>query len=171
MKTLILYYSRTGNTGKVAQALQQALGADLCQIDCPRYRPGGLRYLLAGYDSLRGRLPQIDLPDVAIADFDLVLLGAPVWTSYPATPLRALLATTPQFTGQVGLFMTLGGHSEPQKAFDGVAEHLSMPLIATLAVPQSAVEQDGFADQISAFTEKLTDRAGPDLPHTNAPAP
>lgn len=40
MKTLIVYYSRTGKTAKVAQRLAAALKADVVEIKCVRYRLG-----------------------------------------------------------------------------------------------------------------------------------
>ncbi len=158
MRCAIIYYSRTGTTRKLATALAGALDADIYEIGCERYRPGVLRYLRAGYDSLRGNLPQIEAPSISADDYDLLLLGAPVWTSYPAVPLRAYLAGTPKVPAKVGVFFTYGGHSPATAAFDGVAEALHKQPVATLALKAEAVAADSLAEEIAPFVRQLKSR-------------
>ncbi|EAD6126991.1 flavodoxin family protein, partial [Listeria monocytogenes] len=42
-KTLIVYYSRTGNTKVVAELIQEKLGGDLFQIETQEQRPSNYR--------------------------------------------------------------------------------------------------------------------------------
>lgn len=160
MKTLVLYYSRTGTTAKVAHALATALGADVAEIKCPQYRSGWFAYLRAGYDSVKGHLPPIEMADFTFENYDTVILGAPTWTSYPALPLRSFLAQHPKLPARVGLFLTSGGHSAPVKAERLVAELLDGPLAATLSIPQGEVVKGSFSEKIAAFVEHM--RAGAD---------
>ena len=155
MRSLIVYYSRTGTTGKLAAALAEALDAQTCEIACARYRPGALRYLKAGYDSLKGNLPAIDVPDIDAAQYDLLVLGAPVWTSYPALPLRAYLARKSALPAHVGAFFTSGGHSPATAAIEGVTGALARPLDATLALKASEVDGPGLAAAIGPFVQQL----------------
>lgn len=167
MKSLVLYYSCTGTTATVARALATGLEADIAEIKCPRYGSGWLGYLLSGYDSLKGRLPAIEVPGVSFADYDLIVLGAPIWTSYPATPLRALLSKKNDLTellrdplsdplsGRIALFLTYGGHSPPEKAVDLVVDLLPIKLEASLAIKQDAVNEGGSTASIDAFIAKL----------------
>ena len=152
---LIVYYSRTGTTEALATALAERLGADVARIGCDRYRPGPIRYLRAGWDSVRGNLPPIDVPPVDTSAYDLVLLGAPIWTSHPALPLRAYLATAPDLPARVGLFLTYGGHSPPETAIAEVETLLAGPLAQTLALQNTAVRGAGFADTVDGFVDKL----------------
>ncbi|MEQ8657480.1 MAG: hypothetical protein RIC24_09260 [Hyphomicrobiales bacterium] len=155
MKSLILYYSRTGTTAKIARALQVALSAEVAQIECSRYHSGWWRYLLAGYDSVKGRLPGIDVPDITFDDYDLVILGAPIWTSYPALPLRSFLAQTPQLPTHAALFLTCGGHSPPGKAVDFVNDLLPVPLVASLAIAQKDVVDGRYSSAVHTFVAEL----------------
>ncbi len=156
MKSLVLYYSRTGTTAKVAHALQAAMGAEIGVITCPRYQSGWFRYLLAGYDSVKGRLPAINAPDIAFDDYDLVILGSPIWTSYPALPLRSFLAKKPQLPERTALFFTCGGHSPPEKAVDCVNDLLPVPLATSLAIAQEDVAEGRYIDAVDAFAAKLS---------------
>ena len=155
MKTLILFYSRTGTTGAVAEALAGALEADIANIECPRYRPGWFRYLRAGYDSVTGRLPPIDLPRIAFAEYDLLVLGTPVWTSYPALPVRSFLSQSPGVPSRVALFLTFGGHSPPEKAVKFVAERVSVTLEATLVLRHETVVRAAISEAIDGFVANL----------------
>ncbi|MCF2872455.1 hypothetical protein L0664_15375 [Octadecabacter sp. G9-8] len=156
MKSLILFYSRTGTTMNVANALGAALSADIKEIKCPRYQGGWFAYLRAGYDSVKGRLPPIDVPDLSIEGYDLVIIGAPIWTSYPALPLRSFLAQKPRLSGRVAVFFTFGGHSPAEKAVKMVESLLSVPLEATLALPHDQVVSGQYEAAIDTFIAKLS---------------
>lgn len=153
-KTLIVYYSRTGTTQKLAKELAGALDADSAEIRCTRY-DGWLRYLLAGYDSVKGNLPPIDVPQVALDGYDLVLLGAPIWTSHPALPLRSFLAGKPALPAHVGLFLTYGGQSAPEIAVGETQELLSSPLVASLSLKHAEVDGGRISQALNVFLERL----------------
>lgn len=155
MKTLILYYSLTGTTAVVAKALATALNATTAEIQCRRYRSGWFRYLLVAYDSVKGRLPQIDVPESSFRDYDLVLLGTPVWTSYASTPLRSFLSTRSDLPDRVALFLTYGGRSAPGKAVQSVSDLLAVKFQATLELPHDTVVKQEFSELVDAFVAKL----------------
>ena len=154
-KTLILYYSRTGTTAIVAEAMTKVLNADIAEIKCHRYDPGWFRYLLAGYDSVKGHLPSVDSPEIDLDNYDLVILGAPIWTSYPALPLHSYLSRNPNLPDRVALFLTSGGHSVPEKAVKIVDELLQSNLVATLALQQDKVTGDDFSEELDAFISRV----------------
>ncbi|TQV82236.1 flavodoxin family protein [Denitrobaculum tricleocarpae] len=156
LRVLIIYYSRTGTTKKLAKVLAEMLNADLAEIRCDRYRPGIFRYLRAGYDSVRIKLPPIRFPPMAPHDYDLVLIGGPVWTSYPALPLRSFLAHPPGLPPRIGLFLTYGGHSDPVVAFEAMAASLSQPVAERLAVKAQHVADGSYVTAARAFAEVLS---------------
>ncbi len=163
LKTLIIYYSRTGTTTKVAYALAGALKADVLEIACPRYRLGWFRYLLAGYDSVQGRLPKIDVKPVDLSQYDCIVLAAPIWTSYPALPLRAFIDQNRPFAQPVALALTFGGHSAPEKAVEMVQDLLDAEINNVLTVHQDDVVRSDFVERIEHFADQLqTRRTEPD---------
>ncbi len=155
MRTLILYYSRTGTTKVVADTLAKALNATVAEIQCRRYSGGWFRYLLAGYDSVKGRLQLVDVPELRFQDYDLIVLGTPIWTSYPAIPLRSFLSSNPDLTGRVALFLTYGGHSAPQKAIEFVSDLLPVELEATVSIAHDTVVDGQSPELIADFVREL----------------
>ncbi len=155
MRTLIVYYSRTGTTRRLADALAAKLKADVGEIRCDRYRPGGLRYLRAGYDSLKGKMPPIEMPQKNPSEYDLFLIGAPVWTSYPALPIRAYLDNSPELPAQIAVFLTHGGHSPPEKSVKMMASLLPRQIEAALTLSADEVNGDALLEAIRSFADRL----------------
>lgn len=156
MKTLVLYYSLTGATAKVAQFLTEALEADVVEIQCLKYRTGWFRYLRVGRDSVKGNLPDITLPKMSFSDYDLIILGSPVWTSYPSLPLRSFLSQKHSLPRRVALFFTYGGNSIPEKATDSISELLPVEIEAVMGVRNADVKASNFIDSTNTFISKLS---------------
>ena len=159
MRTLIVYYSRTGVTATIAKALASSLGADMREIRCDRYASGILRYLLAGYDSVRGSLPEIVMPDFTADHYDLVLIGTPVWTSHPALPIRAFLDNKPELPARVAVFLTHGGHSPQKTCIEELAAMLPVPIEASLTFNSAQVSAGKFAYDVRYFAGELENRS------------
>lgn len=155
-KALIIFYSRTGTTRRLAGVLAEALSADRAEIRCRRYDGGVFSYLRAGYDSVKGNLPAIETTREVTGTYDLAVLGAPIWTSHPAVPLRAFLATAPPLPARTGLFLSYGGHSPPETAVKETEDLLPGPLAASLAVKGRGLDEDALA----RFAAELTAPAG-----------
>ncbi|MCR9136395.1 MAG: hypothetical protein NXI27_10400 [Alphaproteobacteria bacterium] len=156
MRTAIIYYSRTGTTRRMADALAAELDADIGEIQCPRYRRGPVRYLLAGYNSVKGNLPSIKDPAINPSSYDLVLIGTPVWTSHPSLPVRAYLAAKPSLPARIGLFVTHGGHSPAETALTELAALLPVPPAETIALQKDKVLSGDVSDRIHAFARSLS---------------
>ena len=88
--TGIVYYSRTGHSKRVAEALATRLDGSLYPVEMPAYA-GAFGMLRAIFDSLRGHIvsPQVNIS--SLSGFERVLICGPVWTSFPAIPLRDVL--------------------------------------------------------------------------------
>ena len=159
MDTLIVYYSRTGTTRTLAKALAAALQGDIAEIECMKYRPGDLRYFLAGYHSVAGKLPDIAVQPFPRSHYDLVLVGTPVWTSHPALPVRSFLTQggLPSLE-RVGFFLTHDGHGSLSRAVDEMAALVDVPVAETLSLTGAEVRSETFAQSVASFAETLNAR-------------
>lgn len=160
MRTLIVYYSLSGTTAKVAKALAELLGGDLAEIRCDRYRRGFIGYVRAAYDSVKAGLPAIDLPAAADRPCDLMILAGPIWAGHAATPVRAFLAAGRTLPGKAALVLTRGG-SSPDAAFAEMQAALPVPAKAKLALRAKDVQADAIAGALRAFAAELAGEGVP----------
>ncbi|PZQ10832.1 MAG: hypothetical protein DI564_15180 [Rhodanobacter denitrificans] len=108
-KILIVFYSRTGTTGRVAEQLAAALDAPLTAIEEPRRRRGLTGYLRSAREAARCALPPILPPTRDPADYDLLVLATPVWVGHVASPMRSFLQGYRSTLRRVAFFCTCGG--------------------------------------------------------------
>ena len=90
MKILVAYYSRNGHTKKVAEIIADTLNADIDEIKDKKSRKGIIGFLIAGYDAARGKATDINFPKNP-ADYDVVILGGPVWNGRVTPAVRTYL--------------------------------------------------------------------------------
>lgn len=98
MKSLVVYYSKTGNTEKVAQAIALGLGADLKRVD------------------------EVKMED--IFNYDLICLGTPVQGLAPARPVKKFLDKLPLLPGKKGAAFCTMHHIGHQRALRMIKEKL-----------------------------------------------
>lgn len=119
MKTLVVYFSLGKNTALVADTLQSALKADVLEIKLLKdRRPGPITFLWAILQSMGKKTPVLKPYSADIGAYDLIVLGAPIWASTPASPLRAFLSKTTIVNKKVALFCCHAG--SPGSALDEI---------------------------------------------------
>jgi len=100
MKTLVVYYSLTGKTDVVAQALAKELGADVRRVEDAAKPSGAWWFMISGsISAMRGVASEIKPIDTGFQDYDRVFVGSPVWAGSPSTPINAFIAKA-DFTGK-----------------------------------------------------------------------
>jgi hypothetical protein len=154
VRTLIVFYSRTGNTKTAVKALAAQLGADLAEIRCARYDSGFLGYLKAGFDILTGRMPAVESDAKNAADYDLVVIGGPIWMDHPALPVRAFLASNIKLPQKVALLVTRD-RVPPEPAFAEMQAMLPKPVVAKLALTAGGVGRGTITGEVRDFANKL----------------
>ncbi len=106
--TLVVYYSLTGNTARVATDLAAKLDADLESIRDRGHGVGFWAALKAGYDAMKDRPARIDPLQRDPADYALTLIGTPVWGWKMTPAVRAYLQQTAGRLHDVAFFVTSG---------------------------------------------------------------
>ncbi len=110
-KTLVAYFTLTGNTEKAAKIVAETTGADLYQIELVTPYPSEYKAQteLAKKELADGTLPPIKPWPTNIAEYDVVFVGSPVWWGTMATPVRTFLASGALKGKTVIPFVTHGG--------------------------------------------------------------
>ncbi|WP_299961316.1 hypothetical protein [uncultured Roseobacter sp.] len=156
-KTGIVYYSRTGHSRRIALKLSNLLNGSLIELKAPAYTAGFLSYLRAGFDSVRQHCVLGPQSFTSLTEYDRTILCGPVWTSYPAVPLRALLRSDVDLPYTVAMFLTSGAHSPPHKAFTAGEADLTHRFAATACVANADEGNDEEAHIIKRFLRDLED--------------
>jgi flavodoxin len=105
-KTLILYYSRTGNTKLACEALARALSADLIEIKDGADRSGGWGFFTAAVSAVFNMQTAIEPEQPNLTPYSCIILAAPVWSGRLATATRTFIAKNRLDGKKVGIFST-----------------------------------------------------------------
>jgi flavodoxin len=150
MKILIVFYSRTGCTRKVAGELAAKLGADMEELKETADRSGARGYMLAGRDAMLKRpadlLPTTRHP----ADYELVIVATPVWAFTMCPAMRTWLMREAEHVRAVAFVCTQGG-SGAESAMKHMAEISKREPVATLTLRDRDIKAGDFSDALAVF--------------------
>jgi flavodoxin len=153
-RCLVVYYSRSGRTAKVATAIANGCHADLEQIYYASgndYRPGVPRAL---WQALADSRPAIAAPRRDPAEYELVVLGTPVWAGRMAAPLRSYIAAQRGSLRRVAAFCTQGGNGGPE-VLAAIGALSGRRLLATLTLDGEQFERSAYIDPARAFGRRI----------------
>jgi len=164
-RTLIVYHSRSGHTRRVAQALATRLGADLDEIRIVQPLDGVLGYVMCAIESLAALTPALRPAQRNPADYDLVVVGTPVWFWDVSSPVRSWLERHP-LRRPLAFFCTMGA-SGGERAFATMARLAGRPPLATLALRERNLDGP-FESQVDGFVRHLQSAAAARPPRATA---
>jgi len=119
-KTLIIFYSWSGNTKGIATQIHQKIGGDLVELELVRPYSSNYNTCLdeAKRDMERGARPELKTKIADMGQYDIVYLGYPNWWSTIPMPIATLLETY-DFSGKIILpFCSHGGGRLGQSVTD-----------------------------------------------------
>lgn len=153
MKTLVVCFSRSGYTRRVAEQLADTLGADLEAIVESRSRLGPAGYLRSVVEALRRRQPPIAQLHHHPRAYEQVLIGTPVWASHVSSPVRSYLVAHAGDFRRVGFFCTYGG-SGADKVLAEMAQLIDRAPVATLKLRDHEIDA-GDGEKLARFVHAL----------------
>jgi menaquinone-dependent protoporphyrinogen IX oxidase len=138
MRTLVVYYSRTGYTRRVAESLAHRLHADLEEI-ASNARSGPFGYVRSAIEALFALQTRIRAPQHDPSDYGLVIVGSPVWFWRLSSPVRTYLSAHRRRLSRMAFFCTMGG-SGSQRVFDTMTTVSGRRPVATLALTDRDID-------------------------------
>lgn len=134
-KILLVFYSATGHTRAIADEITAELGATIVQINCPSLDQGGFLTLRRLWSALTRSRPDIKLSrSEVVEEFDLVLIGGPVWAAKLATPVSHYIEQVARkLPAAVGVFISAGSSATSGALKQWIAGVGKQP-VATLSV-------------------------------------
>lgn len=121
MKTIILYYSFEGSTEALAKGLAKGLDADLLKIEPVKElkSKGFSKFFWGGSQVMMKKKPEIKPIKVDFSQYDLVIVGSPIWASTHTPPIRTLIEEGGIKGKKVAYFYThLGGPGKAAAKFE-----------------------------------------------------
>ena len=137
MKTLIVYYSLTGNTEDTARRIAQQTGADLLRlVPANPYKDKGFaKFFFGGKSAVMAESPVLAPYEVNLAAYDRVVFGFPVWAGTFAPPIRTFIRDNAQaLMGKELCAFACQSGAGAHKAFAKLSALLGIPSLARTAV-------------------------------------
>lgn len=153
-KILITYYSRSGNTEQVAKELATLCDADLDPIRATKDNDKGWRFIRTLFQTGRQSCSTIEPSDHNPQNYDLVIIGTPVWMSNLSSIARAYLRSHVTQFKNVAFFCTEGRTGE-NKVFQQMKDEVDQLPIATLVVKEFELKDKSYLAKLSSFSDSL----------------
>ena len=145
MKTIIIYYSLTGKTKKLAESLAKKLKSDIEEITEKKRKRGLFK---SGFEAALKLKPRILPLKSDLSKYDLVVIGTPIWAGNMSSPVRSFLSKYKDKISKSAFFCTHGGGGKG-KAFKEMRDICGNPL--------SVLQADKNTDErcINEFIDQL----------------
>jgi flavodoxin len=153
-QVLLVFYSRTGTTRVLAERIAGLCPCDVEEIRDVHERGGFFGALRSAWDGWTRRSATIQEPRLEALNYDLVVVGTPVWVGSLAAPTRRYLVDNRSRFNRVAFFCTLGG-SAGGKALQEMGRVVGKTPIATLSVTQREVESNRYRDKAREFANEI----------------
>lgn len=151
MKILIAYFSRSGNTEQIAKKIQSKLNCDIELIDDGRNYNGPIGWLKGGFNAMAKRPSSVKIKKNP-KDYDLVIIGTPVWASTMSSPVFSYLIETKDQINKLAAFCTTGGSGYNETLKD-IEEVSGKKLVSKMYI--TAKELDTTSEKINSFITNI----------------
>lgn len=93
-KVLVVYYSLTGNTKLIAEAIAESINSDVLELKPVKEisANGSMKYVWGGYQATMKKKPKLKVFDTNPLEYNLIFLGTPVWAWTYSPPIRSFLS-------------------------------------------------------------------------------
>jgi len=157
-RLLVAYYSYTGNTKRIAQALAERL-RNFCDVEIVEIVPTRRRWYLhwLAYSFVPDSEVEIENPEVELSQYDGVILGFPKWT-FSCPPLNRFIRklrslNRPRFY----LLMICGGFDE-QRFLDSFTHKLAKigcNVAGSLTIEREQIHRETYRESVDSFAKYI----------------
>lgn len=120
MKSLVVYYSRSGNTETVAKEISNAVNGDIKKLELKK----DISFMGAAFSALLGLKGKIKPMDLNLKDYDNIFIGTPVWAGKTSTPINTFLSQANLAGKNVFIFATQADEKTPNLVYESIANRV-----------------------------------------------
>jgi len=154
MKTLIVYYSRSGRTDKIAKQLALKINADLEEIKDKKNRSGIFGFISSGNEAHMHINTPIDELEKIPNDYDITIIGTPIWANNISTPIRSFLKDYKEGLKDIAFFCTSMG-SNPKPVFKSMEKITGRKPATVMNVTARDIRKHYHIEMIDDFVKKI----------------
>jgi len=154
MKTLVVYYSRSGNTKKVAEEISNRIKCDIEEIIDNKNRKGIIGWLRSGRDAHSKKLTTIKEIIKDPSKYDLVAIGTPVWAGLMAPAVRTYIYENKGKFKNVGFFCTCGSSPGDIKTFEEMEDYIGITPLSKLSITTKELKTN-HEDKLKSFIKGI----------------
>jgi flavodoxin len=154
MKSLVVYYSRTGTTKAVGKAIAKEFKADSDEIIDLKKRLGPINWIIAGADAKKRRLTKIKVKKKP-ESYDMIIIGTPIWANSMTPAVRTFLTNHNLKGKKMGFFCTRGGQVT-EKPFGEMKKLVPKSVfVGNLGIRMQDVKSDSYEEKVKSFVKSL----------------
>lgn len=114
LKVLVVFYSLTGNTKLIAEAIQKTANADILEIKPVKELKdeGSMKYFWGGFQAIMKKNPKLKPFDINPLEYDIIFIGSPVWAWRYTPPIHSFMKKYDLSGKNLALWMCSGGDGE-----------------------------------------------------------
>ena len=154
---LCIYYSRSGKTKKAMEEIAQALDAELVELHDDVERGGLVGWLRCGMDSMRKTTQPLSPfeTEKRLQDYDLVVLGTPVWAGRCSSVMRTFLKTHGRKLERVAYVVTRGSDGRNEGVYDQMDLYTARPRLAAASLRSGSVGYTFWQEEFLRQTREI----------------
>jgi flavodoxin len=152
-KIIVVYYTRTGTTKKVAEAIADNLKCEIEEIIDTKNRKGIFGWLRSGSDAMRERLAVIKDIKHNPAAYDMVIMGTPNWGSNLVPAIRTYITQNKGNLKNVAFFCTTDGSGE--KVLKNLEILLGRKPVFSLGFISKEVKKGEYTQKVKEVLDKI----------------
>lgn len=117
MKTLLIYYSYTGSTRKIAQKIAEEQNAEVLELKEVKKRSKVGAYIAGSFAAMRHKKANLEPFDTYWETFDKIIIAMPIWAGSPAPAMNNIIEHLPKGKEVELYFVSGGGDSKKSCEF------------------------------------------------------
>ena len=157
-KTLILYYSRTGNTKMCCEALKKEIGADMIEIKDLKNRDGGWGFFTGALGSMFNVHTKIDPLNPDLSPYKNIIIASPIWTGTLSTAIRTLIDEN-RWDGKNVVLFTTTNAAEKEKYIEKSKARVAQRGARVLGYCQVVVKNEVSGTRVDKSKQEILEDA------------
>lgn len=155
-RTLVVYFSRTSYTRRIAEEVARLCNADLEEITERRSRTGLAAYIRSAYEALSAKPVAIDPAKRTPASYDRVIFGTPIWVGRISSPVLGYLQAHKDEIKEYAVFCTMGG-SNPSRALAQFRQITGKPPFAVMSARDADIDAGRHQRELQRFAAAISE--------------